>query len=425
MRPSRAVLPAAAALACAAALPSSALGGSWTAPRAATSAGEAFGPVVAADARGRIAVGFGRALGDVRRAEVRRGTLRSGLQGGSLVLDSFDGNLDGVVVGLTGNSSRLAVAWRRRANAAQRLRAATVSLGGTVTGPVDLTPDGTESAFFPRFGTGADGVLRLFWDRRTTSAGRAVQGAAFGPRFAVPAPGVGANPAVAVDPDGTMVAVWTRNGQLLTASAPAGGVFGPVTALEAGGYAREAQAVVTDGGDVVAAWLASSGEGNAVRVAVRPRGGAFAAAFEVAGRDQGAFAPRLAATSAGEVMVAWVNTASRRGWGNARGVIRAQRLGGDERPVGSRVRLSPDGARALQPALVHDGTGSILAAWTDSANRRRVQARRIAPGAITGPVRTLSRAPAANTLAPELAGAAGQGVAAWLQDGDVVVSRYR
>ena len=202
--------------------------------------------------------------------------------------------------------------------------------------------------------------------------------------------------------------------------------FGPAAELPAGGYAREAQAVVTDDGDVVAAWLASSGLGNAVRVASRPRGGSFGAPFEVAAADQGAFSPRLVATSAGEVLVAWVNTPSARGWGAARGVVRAQRLGGDERPAGARLRLSPDGARAIEPALAHDGTGNVLAAWTDTGGGgRRVQARRIAPGAIAGPVRTLSARNADNSQAPEIAGAAGEGVAAWLQGADVVVSRYR
>ncbi len=426
MRPSRTVLVATAATACAA-LPATAGAASWSAPAAATRAGDAYGPTVAADARGRIAVGWGRRLGDVRRAEVRRGTLRDGLRGGALVLDSSTGNLDGVTVGLTGETGLLAVVWRKRLDAAQRLRGATVTLGGRVTGPADLTADGPESAFFPRLVAGADGVLRVVWDRRTSSAGRAVQGTGFGPPFAVPGPGANATPAVVADPDGTLVAVWTDRGRVLTASAPAGGAFGAATELPAGGYAREAQAVVTDSGDVVAAWLASSGLGTAVRIAGRPRGGAFGAPAEVAAADQGAFAPRLVATSAGEVLVAWVNTASARGWGAARGVVRAQRLGGDERPVGARLRLSPDGARAVEPALAHDGTGNVIAAWTDTgvARTRRVQARRIAPGAIVGPVRTISRANADSTLAPELAGARGQAVAAWLQSAAVMVSRLR
>lgn len=265
--------------------------------------------------------------------------------GGALVLDSSAGNLDGVTVGLTGQQSLLAVVWRKRLDAAQRLRGATVTLAGRVTGPADLTADGPESAFFPRFGEGADGVLRVVWDRRTSSAGRAVRGTGFGPPFAVPGRGTNANPAVVADPDATLVAVW----------------------------------------------LASSGVGNAVRMASRPRGGAFGAPAEIAAADQGAFAPRLVATSAGEVLVAWVNTASARGWGAARGVVRAQRLGGDERPVGARLRLSPNGARAIEPALAHDGTGNVIAAWTDTgvARARRVQVRRIAPGAIVGPVRTV------------------------------------
>jgi hypothetical protein len=426
MRTSTTALLSAAALLAAAALPSSALAGSWSTERAATEAGTAYDPSVAADARGRIALGWGRQLGDVRRAEIRRGTLRGFLRGPALVLDASTGNLDGVTVALTGNSSLLAVAWRRRLDAAQRLRGATVRLDGRVDGPASLTPDGTESAYFPRFVAGGAGGLRLIWDRRTRSAGRALEGTRFGPQFTVPGRGVNSAPAIAVDPDGTTVAVWTDAGRVLTASAPAGGAFGPSVELSAAGYAREPQAVLTDGGDVVAAWLSSSGEGNAILTAARPRGGDFGATVALAPHEERAFAPRLAATSAGEVLVAYLSTTVSRGFGAARGVVRLRRLDGREQPAGSRIRLSPAGVRAIEPAIAHDGIGSALTAWTDSAGgRSAVQSKRIAPGGITGPLRTLSRAPADGPGAPVLAGAAGQGVAAWTRGQDVRYSVYR
>ncbi len=426
MRTSPTVLLTVAALFVAAAVPSSAPAGSWSTERAATEAGTAYDPSVAADARGRIALGWGRQLGDVRRAEVRRGTLRRFLRGPALVLDSTTGNLDSVTVALSGNASLLAVAWRRRLDAAQRLFGATVTLNGMVDGATPLTPNGAESAFFPRFVAGGDNALRLIWDRRTSSAGRVLAGTGFGAPFTVPGRGVNSGPAVAVDPDGTTVAVWTDGGRVLTASAPAGGAFGPSVVLSAAGYAREPQAVTTDGGDVVAAWLSSSGEGNAILAAARPRDGEFGATVALAGHEERAFAPRLAATSAGEVLVAYLSTSVNRGFGAGRGVVRLRRLDGRERPAGSRIRLSPSGVRAIEPAIAHDGIGSARAAWTDSAGRRStVQAKRIAPGGITGPVRTLSRAPADSPAAPVLAGASGQAVAAWTRGQDVRYSVYR
>jgi hypothetical protein len=426
MKPSRAMLHTAVALLAAAALPASASAGSWSAERAATDAGAAFGPTVDADARGRIALGWVRQIRGVRRAEVRRGTLRGFLRGPALVLDSTAGNLDGVTVALTGDASLLAVGWRRRLDAAQRLRGATVSLFGTVVGPATLTADGPESAYFPRFVAGGDGTPRLIWDRRTSSAGRAVRGTGFGAPFSVPGGGVSSAPAIAVEPSGTAVAVWTDGGRVLTASASPGGAFGAPTVLSAAGYAREVQVVATDDGDVVAAWLSSSGAGNAILVATRPRGGDFGATVALAGHEERAFAPRLAATSAGEVLVAYLSTTTSRGWGSARGAVRLRRLDGTEQPVGGRIRLSPAGVRAIEPALAHDGIGSALAAWTDSARgRSTVQAKRIAPGGITGPLRTLSRAPADSASAPALAGANGQGVAAWTRGEDVRYSVYR
>ena len=78
--------------------------------------------------------------------------------------------------------------------------------------------------------------------------------------------------------------------------------------------------------------------------------------------------------------------------------------------------------------LAHDGTGSVLAAWgrVDGNGRRTIQARRLAPGGITGVIRNLSPRAGAEGAAPALAGAAGDAIAAWTSPtGKVVYSIYR
>jgi hypothetical protein len=418
-----------AAAALGAALPASTAAASWTAPRAATSAGTSFTPSVAADDRGRIALGFVRELGSADRAEVRRGTTRALLRGGSIVVDRTR-SISEAVVALEPGGGPLAVAWRRVEDRAQRLRATTVDDAGRFGAPQPLTADGPESAYEPTFVAAADGSLRLVWSRRTSQSGRPVLGSGFGAPFALPAPGVGTQPQVAVDGDGTTVVVWVDipTGHVLTASAPAGGTFGPTATLSATGRARDPQLTVSASDAVVAAWTRSVGTGNSVQAAVRPRGGAFGAPLEIAEPAQRAFAPRLAATSAGEVLVAWVNTRVGTGFGGGPGIVRARRLTAHGQPVGSRLRLSPDGVRADEAALAHDGTGSTIAAWTAFPTRGRagtVQARRIAPDGITGAVRALSRGTVALRSAPALAGAGGRAVAAWTQGGDVRYSVYR
>src|SRR3954447_15383786 len=396
-------LPLAAAALAAAALPASATAASWSTPHAVGSTGRMSQPAVAADVRGRLAIGFVRQLRGDNRAEVRSGTTRSGLRGPSIVLDRSSHFVDSVAVGLPASGADLVTAWRRVEDRALRLHAATIAGGRTVRTQA-LTSDGTESAYSPSFVAGPGGTLELVWSRRTSQAGAPLAGTAFGAPFALPAPGVGAEPRVAIDADGTTVVVWvdSASGRAMAAQAPAGGggrppaggAFGPPQVLSASGRARAPQLAISTTGTAVAAWLQSNGAGNSVQVATRPRGGAFGAPVQVAEPDQRAFAPRLAATGAGEVLLAWVNSNVATGFGGGPGVVRLQRLGADGTAVGPRVRITPSGVRTTQPAIVSDGSSAAVVAWTVFRSRTGgpIQARRLAPGGITGAVRTVTRA---------------------------------
>src|SRR3954451_1501121 len=382
-------LPLAAAAFAAAALPASATAASWSTPHAVGSTGRMSQPVVAADVRGRLAIGFVRQIRGDNRAEVRSGTTRSGLRGPSIVLDRSSHFVDSVAVGLPASGADLVTAWRRVENRALRLHAATIAGGRTVRTQA-LTSDGTESAYSPSFVAGAGGTLELVWSRRTSEAGAPLAGTAFGAPFALPAPGVGAEPQVAIDADGTTVVVWvdSASGRAMAAQAPAGGAFGPPQVLSASGRARAPQLAISTTGTAVAAWLQSNGAGNSVQVATRPRGGSFGAPVQVAEPDQRAFAPRLAATGAGEVLLAWVNSNVATGFGGGPGVVRVQRLGADGTAVGPRLRVTPNGVRTTQPAIVSDGSSAAVVAWTVFRSRTGgpIQARRLSPGGIAGAV---------------------------------------
>jgi len=421
-------LPLAVAALAAAALPASAGAASWSAPRAVGSSGRMSQPAVAADVRGRLAIGFVRQLGAEGRAEVRTGTTRSGLRGASIVLERSSHLVDSVAVALPPTGAGVAAAWRHLDNRALRLRAATIARGRTVRTQA-LTADGTESAYSPAFVAGPDGALRLVWSRRRSQAGAPLAGTAFGAPFALPAPGVGADPQVAVDANGTTVVVWVdpAGGRAMAAQAPAGGTFGPAAVLSASGRARDPQVAIGTTGTAVAAWTQSNGSGNSVQVATRPRGGAFGAPVQVAEPAQRAFVPRLTATAAGEVLVAWVNSNVTTGFGGSPGIVRVQRLGDDGQPVGRRLRVTPNGVRTTQDAIVSDGSSSAVVAWTTFRSRATgaVQARRLAPGGILGAVRTVSRGGVADRTAPVLSGAAGRVAAAWAQGDAVRYSVFR
>jgi hypothetical protein len=421
-------LPLAAAALAAATLPASAGAASWSAPRAVGTTGRISQPAVAADARGRLAVGFVRQIRGDSRAEVRQGTTRAGLRGPSIVLERSSHLVDSVAVGLPPSGSDLAVAWRRVQNRALRLYGSTISDGRTRRRQA-LTLDGTESAYSPAFVFAPGGTLRLVWSRRRSQAGAELVGTSFGAPFALPAPGVGSEPQVAMDADGTTVVVWVDavSGRAMGAQARAGQAFGPPQVLSASGRARAPRVAVSNSGTAVAAWLQSNGSGNSVQVATRPRGGAFGGPVQIAEPSQRAFSPQLVADSAGEVLLAWVNSNVSTGFGGGPGIVRLQRLGGNGAAVGPRVRITPNGVRTTQPAMASDGSSSVVVAWTVFRSRTGgpVQARRVAPGAILGGVRTITRGPVISGFAPVLAGAAGRVAAAWVQGNGVRYSVFR
>jgi hypothetical protein len=418
---------AAAAAAVVLALPHGASADRWTAPDAATVRGTALAGGIAIDPRGRLALGLVRSLDGVGRAEVRTGTVRGGLRGGSLVVDRDPRHALGApVVAWPGDDGTLALGWLALQGRNRRVRAATVTPDRRVTAVRPLTGGG-ESAYEPRFvpGTAGDALL-LAWGRRSTNEASAWDGGTWGAVRRLPGEGIGSLPVLARDRDGTLVAVWTLNGDVLAAQAPPGQPFGPSQVLGPdGGYARDPAVAITRDGHALAAWVASDGTGNAVLVSARPRGGTFGPPVVVDGHDAGARAPRLVASSSGAFALAYVTTSARRGDGAAAGVARLRLLRPDGQPTGPRVRLSPDGERTREVAVADDGTSAIHAVWALTGGGTGIRARRVAPGPIVGRLRTLSRRRVIGP--PVLAGGTGGGPVAALAfswNGRVYVTRY-
>jgi hypothetical protein len=221
---------------------------------------------------------------------------------------------------------------------------------------------------------------------------------------------------------------WQDSGRVSVAQAAPGAPFGAAVMPPTAGYARDVQIVQGGDGTVVLAWLASTGQGNAVQVASRPPGGTFGAPITIAPGPEGAYAPRLVATSAGEILLGWTATGRTSGYASSAGALRLQRLSAAGTPIGSIITLTASGSQAREIAFAHDGTGSVIAAWgrIDGNGRRTIQARRIAPGGIVGVVRNLSPRAGAQGAAPVLAAAAGDAIAAWTSPtGKVVYSIYR
>ena len=397
----------------------------WGPVRDATSAGEAFGPTAAADAQGRFTIGFIRQMRAGYRAEMRRGLLGGRLHGAGRVLDASREDLSSLAI-TQADDGLVAAAWLRHEDRAHGPRAATVSLEGDVTGPVDLVPGGTESAFDPRWLPGAPGSPLLVWDRRTSSASATLHDGAFTAPTPLPGTGVASEVSVAVDRDGALVAVWSDDERILAAAAPAGGAFGAPVTLSGPGIARDPQLAMGADGTAVAGWVRNEGAGNVMEVVLRPPGGAFGAPVALSDPGEGAFAPRLLASSAGEVVATWVSGPRDRGWGSVRGPLRMRRVAGDGAVAGDATTLTPPGLRTGEAALADDGRGAVFMGWSSGLlARRQIGVRRLGRGGHLGVARELAAGRWELTGAPVLAAAAGGAVMVWAADGTVRYRLYR
>jgi hypothetical protein len=397
----------------------------WSPVRAATKAGEALAPAAAADAEGRFTIGFVRQVGESHRAELRRGLLADGLRSDSIVLDRSPSDVSSIALtqspsGLTG------VAWLRNADRAQGPRVATVTADGDVGGPANLVPEGVESAFDPRWSATGTRDPLLVWDRRTSSAATFLGGTAFGTPFPVPGTGLATQVSVVSGRDGTLVATWSDGTRVLAATAARGGGFAAPVALSGPGIARDPQLALTEDGTAVAAWVRNVGAGNVLEVAARPAGGRFGAAGAVSDTGEGAFSPRLVASTAGEVVATWVAGPVDRGWGSVRGPLRMRRLTGDGEILSDPVTLTPEGVRTGEAALADDGRGAVFIGWSSGLlAQREIGVRRLGRNGRLGAARELAAGRWELTGAPVLAAGDGRAVMVWAADGVVRYRLYR
>jgi hypothetical protein len=170
----------------------------------------------------------------------------------------------------------------------------------------------------------------------------------------------------------------------------------------------------------VAAWVRNEGAGNRLEVAARLPGGSFAAPVALSDPGDGAFSPRVIASSAGEIVVTWVSGPTDRGWGAVRGPLRMRRLAGDGAPASAAVTLTPPGVRTGEAALADDGRGAVFIGWSSGLlASRQIGVRRLARPGRLGPVRQLAAGRWELTGAPVLAAATGRAVMTWAADGIV------
>lgn len=399
--------------------PAGATAATWSPPQAVTVSGHADAPSVGIDAAGRIAVGFGREVRGAHTVEVRRGRLAAGLVGPPAIAARLGTTRVATTsVALEQPSSRVALAWSDGS-----ARAAYKVLDGRNGGLARGTFAGVVVA--PRAFRGPDGALRFAWAEHPSAELRVARldGSHLVDTTVLAGAGT-ADVQVAAAPDGTLVAAFTRDRDVVVATrTPGAGDAWTTEVIGGGGLPRAPQLAIADDGTVHVAWLASTGSGNAVLTATRAAGAAaFAPPQTAAPFTERARTPRLVVASNGDVLLAYVATTDRRGFGEVSGVVRARRLTPAGVPWGNAVRISGSLERTRGGAFAVGPTGTEVVWSTDGS----IRARRVGPALYRGAEMLLSRLPSDGRRVPQAAGGPSGGyVATWVSAGRARLVRGR
>ncbi len=173
----------------------------------------------------------------------------------------------------------------------------------TFLSPVDLSAAG-QDAYEPALAQDPSGNVLTVWTRfdgtnlRIQSRSRSA-GGAWGATATISTAGRDAfEPQVALDTSGNAIAVWTQydgaHGRTHAAFKPAGGAFGGDQTISPGGRDAIAPQISIDAaGKAIAVWYAFEGTTDRVQAAVRPAGGTFGTAQSISPPGLEAYEPRV------------------------------------------------------------------------------------------------------------------------------------
>ena len=231
----------------------------------------------------------------------------------------------------------------------------------------------------------------------------APQGPWVAPASDLSVPGQNADyPQIAIAPDGTAAAVWTRSDGVNTiiqaAIRPLGGSFGPPVDLSAPGRdSSEPQIAMAPDGTAIAVWARFDG-GNVVQAAIRPPGGSFGVPVDLSAPGQSAYGPQVATAPDGTTTVIWFR------FDGAKYIVQAATRpeGGS---FGAPVDISVPGQNASSPQITTAADSSATVIWTRSdGSDFIIQAATRPPGGSFGIPFDLS-APGQDAFDPQIAAA--------------------
>jgi hypothetical protein len=374
------------------------------------------------------------------------------------------------VAGQTASAPRVAIdpqgvataVWARSNATNTIIQAAQRAANGVWQAPVDISATGKDASD-PQIAIDGQGNAVAIWQRPNAANSIIVQAAVRPAGGAWQAPTdlsvTGRDavaPRLAVDAQGTAIAVWQRldtaNVVIQAAVRPAGGAWQAPTNLSASGHDASAPAIaVNPQGAAVAVWQRSNGTNAIIQGAARPAGGTWQAPADLSAAGQDAVTPQVAVDPTGAAVAVWdrqaiVETATRTAAGawqppldlstgckipttpqvaaSAQGAAVAiwSCLVGSSPSVQSSFRASGGsweapttlaaGGSAVAPEAAFDPLGDVLAIWS-AAVRAVLQVSARPAGAAWQPAAYLT-ADGQNTSTPQLAiDSHGDAVAVW------------
>jgi hypothetical protein len=191
-------------------------------------------------------------------------------------------------------------------------------------------------------------------------------------------------PQVAVTPDGTVIAVWTRsdgtNFRIQSANRTPTGPWSSAQTLSDPGKSASSPAIAVDpSGNALAVWTRSDGTNGRIQAAFRPAGGSFGTPVTISDAGGDASDPDVSMDNSGRALIVWSRFDGTKL--RVQAVIREAGSGGT---IGTIQTLSQFGQDAFKVQAAAgpnvDSNGVVVWTRSDGTNLRVQSARRGDPG---------------------------------------------
>jgi len=187
-------------------------------------------------------------------------------------------------------------------------------------------------------------------------------------------------PKLDIAPDGTVIAVWTRsdgtNFRIQSSNRTPGGAWSTPQTISDPGISASGPAIAVDpSGNALAVWTQSDGTNLRITAAYKPAGSAFFGPVLVSAAGQDASAPDVSMDNSGDALVGWQRTDGTKL--RVQTAIRSPGVGGLFGPIST---LSDPGQDGFEPQVEAgpdvDANGTAVWTRSDGINLRVQSARR-------------------------------------------------